>query len=374
MKKLLYFSLSISLVIMSCVNQTNNESNLQVISVDINRQSNINEFVSSFDGCVPLETNEDCLVDEIRKLKMVGDTIYIADGTKITMFSRSDGSYLGKIHKQGRGPGEYITMTDFDVFDSMLYVLSDVDREIIVYNTAGEVQKIIYVSEGFNSLSVVDEDNIWLYSSDSNDSMYNFILIGPNAGVKAKYDPFPTNLSYIIDDITFCGSDMDTLYTAQYYDNVVYSLHRNGYVPLCRFDMNLKYVVSQEELSATPLNKLHETYKYKESFRSIMHIDKNGQTLFAETWCFLDGLALKTCFVKADMATGKSHFYIRGNEVDERFPLFDLSNVIGYDRKIMISYLPAFLAKKYGKKYKINNIANLSEYDNPVIVFHTLNY
>ncbi len=374
MRKFPYFSFVLGLVVISCVSQTKNEPNVQGISVDINKQADISEFVSSFDGYVCLETNEDCLVDGIRKLKMVGDTIYIADGTKITMFSRSDGSYLGKIHKQGRGPGEYITLTDFDVLDSRLYVLSSVDREIIVYNSFGDVLRTINTGEGFNSLSVVDEDNIWLYSSDSNDSMYNFILIGPNAGVKAKYDPYPTNLSYIIEDITFCGSDSDTLYVAQYYDNIVYSLHHDGYVPLYRFDMNLRNVVSQEELSAIPLSELHKTYKYKESFRSIMHIDRSGHTLFAETLCFLDGLALKTCLVKADIETGVSNFYICSNEVDERFPLFDLSNVIGYDGKVLISYLTAFSAKKYGKKYKIGNLADISEYDNPVIVFHTLNY
>ncbi len=103
--------LLIGFIVTSCVNDPKRQDNVRVITVDITKQSDISEFVSSFDGYVCLETNEDCLVDEIRKLKMVGDTIYIADDTKITMFSRRDGSYLGKIHKQGRGPGEYITLT-----------------------------------------------------------------------------------------------------------------------------------------------------------------------------------------------------------------------------------------------------------------------
>ncbi len=371
------FNISVLLlwfIVTACVNEPKRQDDVRVITLDVTRQADISEFVSSFDGCVPLETNEDCLVDEIRKLKISGDTIYIADETKITMFSLRDGSYLGNIHKHGRGPGEYIILTDFDVFDSRLYVLSNVDREIIMYNASGDVLRTINTGEGFSNLSVIDEDNIWLYSSDSNDSMYNFILIGPDADVKAKYDKFSKNQSYTIEDITFCGSASDTLYVSQYYDNIVYSLHHDGYVPLYRFDMNLRNTVSQEELSATALSELHKTYKYKESFRSIMHIDRNRHTLFAETWCFLDGLALKTCFVKADMVTGKSHFYICGYDVDERFPLFDLSNVIGYDGKVLISYLTAFSAKKYGEKYKIGNLADISEYDNPVIVFHTLNY
>ncbi|MCX4334335.1 MAG: 6-bladed beta-propeller [Bacteroidales bacterium] len=371
------FNISVLLlgfIVTSCVNDPKRHDNVRVITVDITKQTDISEFVSSFDGYVCLETTDDCLISGIKKLKSVGDTIYISDDSKIAMFSRRDGYFLGKIHKHGRGPGEYITLTDFDVFDSRLYVLSNVDREIIMYNASGDVLRTINTGEGFSNLSVIDEDNIWLYSSDSNDSMYNFILIGTDADVKAKYDKFSKNQSYTIEDITFCGSASDTLYVSQYYDNIVYSLHYDGYVPLYRFDMNLQNTVSQEELSATPLSELHKTYKYKESFRSIMHIDRSGHTLFAETLCFLDGLALKTCLVKADIETGVSNFYICSNEVDERFPLFDLSNVIGYDGKVLISYLTAFSAKKYGKKYKIGNLADISEYDNPVIVFHTLNY
>ena len=68
MRKFPYFSFVLGLVVISCVSQTKNEPNVQEISVDINKQADISEFVSSFDGCVPLETNEDCLVDEIRKL------------------------------------------------------------------------------------------------------------------------------------------------------------------------------------------------------------------------------------------------------------------------------------------------------------------
>lgn len=360
-------------VAVSCVTESG-QGDVHVISVDINRQADISEFVTSFDGWIPLETNEDCLVDEIRKLKMAGDTIYIADDTKITMFSRLDGSYLGKIHKQGRGPGEYITLTDFDVRDSRLYVLSNVDCEIIVYNAFGDVLKTIDTGEGFEELSVIDDDNIWLYSSNSNNSMYNFILIGPDASVKAKYDPFPKNLSHIIEDITFCGSDSDTLYTSQYYYNTVYSLHQDGYTPLYRFDMNLKYVVSQEELSAASLSDLQDTYRYKESFRSVKHIDKSGHALFAETWCFLTGKALRTCFIKADIDTGRASFFLQGEEVDDRFPLFDLSSIIGYDGKTLISYIPASSAKRFQKEYGLDYFSGISDYDNPVIVFHTLNY
>ena len=132
------FNISVLLlgfIVTSCVNDPKRHDNVRVITVDITKQTDISEFVSSFDGYVCLETTDDCLTQRHQEVKVhVGDTIYISDDSKIAMFSRRDGYFLGKIHKHGRGPGEYITLTDFDVFDSRLYVLSNVDREIIMYN------------------------------------------------------------------------------------------------------------------------------------------------------------------------------------------------------------------------------------------------
>ena len=366
--------LLIGFIVTSCVNDPKRHDNVRVITVDITKQADISEFVSSFDGYVCLETTDDCLISDIDKLKIVGDTIYISDESKIAMFSRTDGCFLGKIQKQGRGPGEYVELTRFDVFNSQLYALSNIDREIIVYNSRGDVLKTINTYVGFEDLFVLDEDNIWLYSSYSNDSLHNFILIDSEGNVKTKYAPFPDNQSYLLTHHVFCHQSSDALYTAQCFDNIVYLLNEGGYEPAYRFDMNLQNIVSQEELSSLLLEDLSKKYRFKESLKQIKHIDLNKNILFAETWCFLTRKALRTCLVKADLDTGISCFYLKDEEIDSRFPLFDLSSPVGYDGKTMISYVEASDAKRYRKEFKLDYFSDISEYDNPVIVFHTLNY
>ncbi|MBO5193542.1 MAG: 6-bladed beta-propeller [Bacteroidales bacterium] len=366
--------LLLGLIVTACVNEPKCQDNVRVITVDVTKQADISEFVSSFDGYICLETPDDCLISDINKLKSVGDTIYISDDSKIAMFSRKDGSLLGKIQKQGRGPGEYIKLTNFDVFDSQIYVLSSIDENIIVYDFLGHVLKTIELGEGYRDLSVIDEDNIWLYSSDSNDSMYNFILIDSAGKTKSEYDPFSENQSFILTDYVFCNKSSDTLFTAQYYDNIVYSLHRDGYNSAYKFDMNLKDMIPQETLSAMRIKDLHNTYKYNETLNRVVRIDENEDALFAETLCFLTGKALRICFIKANIDTGISCFYVKGEEIDDRFPLFDLSRPVCYDGKTMISYIEASDAKRYRKEFKLDYFSDISEYDNPVIVFHTLNY
>ena len=60
--------------------------------------------------------------------------------------------------------------------------------------------------------------------------------------------------------------------------------------------------------------------------------------------------------------------------IDPAFPLFDSGDIEGYDGKTVISSIYAAWAKKQGEDFGIEDLAAISEYDNPVLVFHTLNY
>lgn len=109
------------IICVSCNNKSDNED-LNIIAVDIHKQADIKNIIKSMDGYICLETNDSSILQGIDKLKIENDTIYIADRDVLQMFSRTDGKWLGKIDRQGRGPGEYLGLTDFDVYDSHIYI------------------------------------------------------------------------------------------------------------------------------------------------------------------------------------------------------------------------------------------------------------
>ena len=131
MKRFLNLFILVCAVCISC-NRTGDDNNHQLITVDIHQQGEIKDFIKSMDGYVFLETNDSSILQGIDKLKIEDDVIYIADGDVLQMFGKKDGKWLGKIDRQGRGPGEYMYINDFDVYESEIYVLTG-DR-IIVYD------------------------------------------------------------------------------------------------------------------------------------------------------------------------------------------------------------------------------------------------
>ena len=362
-----------SAIVCSC-GRGEKDLSLTSIKVDTDKQGEITDFIKSMDGYVFLETNDSSILQKIDKLRLENDTIYIADRDVLQMFGRKDGKWLGKIDRQGRGPGEYYYISDFDVYDSGIYILSG--NKIIIYDADATAMRTIQLEDWFDRLAIREDGTIWLYSGNSNETRYNFVLADPTDGkTKAKYDYFnePRGFGFS-DNYPFCGEVSGIIYTSKYFDNIMYSLTPEGYMPSYRFDVNLEHIVTQEELSNLNYKELGDKYRNKESFRQVRYAGKDRQTMFADLYCFLDEGGLMDCLVKANLKTGESRSYLVNKAVDPAFPLFDSSSIRGYEGKTVISSMYASWAKEQGEKYGYEDLAAISEYDNPVLVFHTLNY
>ena len=368
-----FLLLVFSAIVCSC-GRGEKDLSLTSIKVDTDKQGEITDFIKSMDGYVFLETNDSSILQKIDKLRLENDTIYIADRDVLQMFGRKDGKWLGKIDRQGRGPGEYYYISDFDVYDSGIYILSG--NKIIIYDADATAMRTIQLEDWFDRLAIREDGTIWLYSGNSNETRYNFVLADPTDGkTKAKYDYFnePRGFGFS-DNYPFCGEVSGIIYTSKYFDNIMYSLTPEGYMPSYRFDVNLEHIVTQEELSNLNYKELGDKYRNKESFRQVRYAGKDRQTMFADLYCFLDEGGLMDCLVKANLKTGESRSYLVNKAVDPAFPLFDSSSIRGYEGKTVISSMYASWAKEQGEKYGYEDLAAISEYDNPVLVFHTLNY
>ena len=362
------------IICVSCNNKSDNEY-LNIITVDIHQQGRITDFIKSMDGYIFLETNDNSILQDIDKLKIEDGVIYIADRDVLQMFDSKDGKWLGKIDRQGRGHGEYLGLTDFDVYDSQIYILSRVDNKVVVYDTSGNAEETIRTADGFSRIQIGGDGKIWLYSSNSNDAGYNFVMIDHSGEIQAEQDPFPVNSGFIIgEDNPFCGLGTGCIYTASFFDNTVYALSEKTYRPEYRFNVNLEHLVTQQELNDRDISEIYNEYRFKEVWRQLRHIAVSDNKLVAEMSCFLSGRGNRTYMIAADLNTGESKAYLMREKTDPAFPLFDSGDIEGYDGKTVISSIYASWAKQQGEKYGYEDLAAISEYDNPVLVFHTLNY
>lgn len=92
----------------------------------------------SFDGLyrlkevIPLETTDSSIMSLILKVVATPDRIFVLtwQGDGIYSFDRK-GKFMGKLQKQGKGPGEYLNIKDF--------VVTEEPRQLIAYDLLGKL-------------------------------------------------------------------------------------------------------------------------------------------------------------------------------------------------------------------------------------------
>lgn len=99
--------------------------------------------------CIPLETNMECLLANIYKIEAYKNKFYIIDdrGEAIFIFN-SKGKFLSKINHKGKGPKEYVKITDisFDPLSQKLIASDCFSKKIFIYTPDGNLEKVLRIN------------------------------------------------------------------------------------------------------------------------------------------------------------------------------------------------------------------------------------
>lgn len=364
-------------IMLSCSKTGEPVGDLDIINVDINETSSINEFVCGESKYICLDSSENCLIEKIDKVMISQDTLFVMDRSRRTVFvfSANDGRFINKISKTGRGPGEYIDLSDCDIWHGLIYILSYPDQKLNVYSPKGELIKGIELPNQYSKLKVVDEGKVWLYAENSNSDLYNFAQLDMASGaIDVKFDPFAENCSYHKDVSPFCGQCEDCLYVGKYFDSRIYALSDHEYKPIYDLSLNLQNKVPHADLEKYTLMELSETYRYKEVLHNVTYVTRHDNSLFIAARCFFSELGMRDCMIKFDLKSRRVHFLRIGDVLDEHYRFFGRGSIVGYAKNIVISAIDAFALTKMLESNKISDsrLLNVKDTDNPVIVLHNL--
>ena len=87
---------------------------------------------------VPLETNKSSLIQYIEKVIPFEGSLFVLDmRSKVVLKFDANGKFVMQIGKNGKGPGEYITPTSFEIINKQIIVWDDRSSKIIYYDTDG---------------------------------------------------------------------------------------------------------------------------------------------------------------------------------------------------------------------------------------------
>ena len=155
--KIKIFLVFLSFFLYSCSKNNNvvftDESGAIVTYIDMDdiQDFDISELADSV-SFVKLETNNECLIANIRKVILYDNRFFIHESktSTILVFDIS-GKYLYKVGSRGRGPGEHAALSLFmlDEENKMLMIYDENSKKMIYYTLDGKfVKEIPQFSEG----------------------------------------------------------------------------------------------------------------------------------------------------------------------------------------------------------------------------------
>ncbi|MFC0878287.1 6-bladed beta-propeller [Saccharicrinis sp. FJH2] len=172
MRKKRNAQLFLILVLLSCIACKNvNQDSLEDLNIYAMLQQK--EEVVSLDNyfdrieLIPLETRSDILVSGILWFEADSRFFYLSDNfNNLFIFDADSGRFHAKISMHGKGPGEFIEISDFSVSsDGKTVAIGDMSQhKILLFTTEGNFIKEFKTENNAMSLSFIDDSNLIFYS------------------------------------------------------------------------------------------------------------------------------------------------------------------------------------------------------------------
>jgi len=240
MKKIIFYIFCIILLV-SCGGKTGKRYSLEdapPIVIDIDSVKNESLKISHV-KFIPLETTDECLIGEASKVLIKNDKIYVADDlmAKALFVFDLNGKFLFKIAKRGNGPGEYISLNDFDVLSNGDIYLWDISSaKIRIYDKEAKFIKDIVITSRMANFCLF-EDKIYLtriFGSDGSITDNLAVYDNGKLNVILKNEDLPDNTILASASHGFYYS-LSNIYCSPKFSPIIYSIGKNGVSPAIGF-------------------------------------------------------------------------------------------------------------------------------------------
>lgn len=241
MKKYYHFHILFCIYILcySCINSQkhknfNNSNSYDVINVDIDnaKAGNLSDFYKSI-RYVKLETRASCYLPTCRIMKVIEDRIYLGSQyphNKIFVFNKK-GDFLFQIGSTGKGPEEWLSMSDFIVRENCIIAIDGGNRSFLRFDLNGNfIEKKRMNDINIKSISRYKGDTVIGYINnqpifyDGNEIKSNLIFFSlkqqklfaealPIPDCKLGHNHFGTDCLIKIENVRyFFEPSIDTIY------------------------------------------------------------------------------------------------------------------------------------------------------------------
>ena len=323
---------------------------------------------------IPLETNDSCLIGNVKRLRFTEKYIFISDGTtqKVLMFN-VDGSFVQSIGKIGGGPHEYYQLGTFDIDGDSLFIQDIASKKYIVFDYHKKEYKED-INYPYHHLELIAQGDIFYELSsyfEFEKGHYNLFVHNLKSGTIDFMLPFSKEVNkscnYFVLNRQMCKNGAQTLFCFPLNDTI-YQLDDKGIK--ASYEINFsKRTITQEEKESVE-NILLYAYQNKRILYP-MYLQQSDRFIIES---YFEGQEFRYLFLnKQDNTTliSKSIFFSSLGGLDL------MGNWFYIDNNEFIMYYPAdgfklngsyCLDKPFNSKSRFIEVMNqIDEDSNPVL-------
>lgn len=260
---------------------------LQIISIEDpgnHDQVRLSELVKRV-HIVPLQAGQESLVGEIRRMCIYKDVIYIRDKYREDVLLSFDmqGNFIQSIGRLGKGDGEYLELTGFDVAGDRITIYDRRTKRIFYYDLDGKLVDVRNIGKERAGRFAYQKDWIYLYNSSANTTSDHELNIYDAEGkLHAQYFPVdPGNLNV---STNASLSNVATDGSIPFYiplNDTIYTLSADSLKAAFFIDFK-KHAISKEDkaILKSDFGQVDQLYQEKDYVSGIDHVLINEKFVF----------------------------------------------------------------------------------------------
>jgi hypothetical protein len=370
----LALALCLATTLLSCTKKSTNKR--EVVNIEIPNNEVLGSFSKYFtlSHIIPLETNENSYILDIKKISISEIGMFILDNNRILHFTK-DGKFIKKFSQTGKGPGEWTEIFDFEVnpYDSTIIIRSQ--HKELVYHINGSFVKESHTDILALEFYPISNDlTAFYYNSISPvlKSGYNIIVKSKKGGEQYYSESIKALFGYIFKkkhSRNFCQTEEGMLFTKTF-SNTIYQLDSiSVFSPKYMLDFGSKNYATEKIKDPQQVNNLDSEFA-----NYISNIYETAQILYFEyldanfpTRVIYDKISQMIVLkerIKPDMANNIPLNFINyyGN-INYALSLIEPSDILEFldYKKVNIESL------------KYPEINQIKDTDNPLLVFYSIN-
>ena len=366
-KQIFKYCIRIS-VVMNLVSCASGETSGIEIAIPSQSVNELEELIEN-SSYISLETTPECYISEVDKMVCDSSLFYIKNRDAILIFNQW-GKYQYGINKRGRANNEYLSITDFDVLNGDIYILSNAQRKIVIYRGQDFISEI-RLNDWYHNLSV-ESDYILLYSEKANSQGFDIIKINHNGDVIGKFLPFSVESSKRFGTSPFNKIGYDDYFLTFPYDHRLIKMSNGKWKSLYNIKVDKSKVLSDEEINNLRYDEIAKSQSGNNYLRRIVAVSQKEKKLFLLLEVSYKNSGIWNILCRINMDTLDVSSYLCGAKLNNQYSYF--SNFIAMDDEYLYSIIPLSYINHVNNILGKSQDGTLDELNNPRVYKYRLKW